>query len=456
MPKNKTTPNAFYFFMLDRRAAYQANGAKFPNGLKDVAEIAGQEWAVLPKAQRKKYEDMAKEEKERLKKDTSRKFTNLHNSFNYLEKTRNEKEETKKLINDTIEKTVASLCVTKRIATFKFYLIHINYFYKDGSECYHPAEIAVSEFSLTEGVTNVFHTIIGQIKIAIGFRLDVVNRTNEVHHIPADNNKGEESFEVVWRNVKEILRGGRNAHGGSYPPMYTMPDNISLNTSMACVRNVVQMLAETSGDNADDFPVFPLEKLFYELKYGCAKFAGEADDPRSYYPSVPFACSRLENDIFNLTEEIACSLHIEKEQVANCSKSFVQRWAYIICDQCCAYLDIEVVPGKHVPSNSAVDSLAKFKERQRVKKAEEAAAKAAQKPFTMVDQSGKVVKSFAPVELEHRPVAKPTVQPTFVRPTALNQCFNCDFPETPIGRGANPRTQRRCAVGFKKSSPRMS
>lgn len=63
-----------------------------------------------------------------------------------------------------------------------------------------------------------------------------------------------------------------------------------------------------SGDNPDDFQVFPLEKLFYELKYGCATVAGAAKDIRNYYPSVPFACSRLENDTFNYTEEIACAV----------------------------------------------------------------------------------------------------------------------------------------------------
>ncbi|XP_054264582.1 protein maelstrom homolog [Macrosteles quadrilineatus] len=460
MPKKKTPANAFYFFMLDRKAAYEKNGERFPNGLKDVSEVAGPEWAVLPASQKKKYEEMAKKEKERQKGDTARKYTNLHNSFDYLQKTQQELEEQKRQINENIEKTVRSICSTRKVPTFKFYFIHINYFCISDGQVYHPAEIAVSEFCLAEGVTNIYHTIIGQKQIPMGYRLDAMTRSDEVHHIPLEGEEGEKSIYVVWDNVKAVLERGRSAHGGSYPPMYTMPDNVSLNTSISCVTNVVRMMAEASGDNPDDFQVFPLEKLFYELKYGCATVAGAAKDIRNYYPSVPFACSRLENDTFNYTEEIACAFHIEIEQVVNCSKSFVQRWAYIICDQCCAYLDISVVPGKHVPSNSAVESLDKFKERQRVRAAEEAAAaavKAAQKPFTMV--SGNTVQSFAPVEVEQQPVAKPTVQPSLqrpmTRPSSQNFNLDSDFPVGLVsrGRGRAPGVSRGAPPGGSQSAP---
>lgn len=36
-----------------------------------------------------------------------------------------------------------------------------------------------------------------------------------------------------------------------------------------------------------------------------------------------------------------------EEKYQNCSLSVVQRYVYIICDHCCYYLNIGIIPGKH-------------------------------------------------------------------------------------------------------------
>lgn len=45
-PKKKQPRNAFYFFMVERKGHYERNGERFPNGLKDVAELVDTEWKV--------------------------------------------------------------------------------------------------------------------------------------------------------------------------------------------------------------------------------------------------------------------------------------------------------------------------------------------------------------------------------------------------------------------------
>lgn len=45
--------------------------------------------------------------------------------------------------------------------------------------------------------------------------------------------------------------------------------------------------------------------------------------------------------IFEVHEELAAQNH--------CSKSIVTRMAYIICDNCCNDLNIELIPGRHIP-----------------------------------------------------------------------------------------------------------
>lgn len=45
----------------------------------------------------------------------------------------------------------------EELKVHNFYLIHVNYFCKTDHNEYFPAELAISEFSLLNGVQKVFH-----------------------------------------------------------------------------------------------------------------------------------------------------------------------------------------------------------------------------------------------------------------------------------------------------------
>lgn len=64
----------------------------------------------------------------------------------------------------------------------------------------------------------------------------------------------------------------------------------------------------------------------------------------------------LERDVYEYAINVSCEVHEELAVQNNCSKSIVTRMAYIICDHCCADLNIELRPGKHVPFNARVSS----------------------------------------------------------------------------------------------------
>jgi len=463
MPKKKTPVNAFYFFMLERKAQFEKNGHKFPNGLKDVAEEVGPEWQVLPAASKKKYEDMAKEEKARQKGDTARKYTNQHNSFDYWDRTTKEETDAKNKMYEDIQQTITLLCTAGKIAEHKFYLIHANYFCITEGETFHPAELAVTEFSLAEGVGQTYHTIINSGRIPLGYRHDAMLKSETVHRIPLEPKDGETRFHTIWNNVKDILEGGRSQHGGNYPPMYTMPDNVNLNTSMSCVKNVVRYLCESVDDNPEDFKIYAIEKLFYELQTNCVKFSEYEERMPGHtasWPSVPYACSKLEEDTYNYTSHIACSFHLNEDHVVNCSKSFVQRWAFLICDECCQYLKIPLVPGKHVPLKSDVGAKTRFEERELERGT---SAKAAPKSFTFIDHNaGGKAKVFAPVELQRPPLAHPTVQSSLARtapkPAGQSSVYapidtsEASFPSIPLGRGRGVRYQRGVGRGSEPPS----
>jgi hypothetical protein len=56
---------------------------------------------------------------------------------------------------------------------------------------------------------------------------------------------------------------------------------------------------------------------------------------------------KLINDTLEFTEGISCDFHEELEAMRYCSLSRVQRWSFLIMNECCGRLAIEIIPGKH-------------------------------------------------------------------------------------------------------------
>uniref|UniRef100_A0A1B6J7Z9 HMG box domain-containing protein n=1 Tax=Homalodisca liturata TaxID=320908 RepID=A0A1B6J7Z9_9HEMI len=441
MPKKKTPRNAFYFFMLDYKARCERNGERFPNGLRDVQLEAGPEWNVLPANEKKKYEDMAKEEKARLKGDSSNKLTCWHTPYKVVDDEKDEEERFKNEMNSYIENTVSSLASKKLLAEHKFYLVHVNYFCITEGECYHPAELAVSEFSLAEGIIDVYSTIISPGNIPLGYRHNAMQNAENSHKIPIDDNGGEKNFYNILIAVKNILQRGRASNGGMYPPMYTMPDNVSLNTSISAVRSVMKNLLSSDTEDYDEnmFKIYSLEKLFLELRQACKKLSeSEEDDAEAAIPAMSIARTELEKDVFNFIPNIACPFHYDEEAVEYCSKSYVQRWVYLICDHCCGPLDITIVQGKHIPLNADVNF-------QKKKLEEKKETEVCSKPITWVDHSKVSASASTWVPREQAPLPRPQRQSNTAQLLSKSNEFGYsseDFPSIPLGRGRGRGTPR--------------
>ncbi|KAG8243386.1 hypothetical protein J6590_046435 [Homalodisca vitripennis] len=342
---------------------------------------------------------MAKEEKARLKGDSSNKLTCWLTPYKVVDDEKDEEERFKNEMNSYIENTVSSLASKKLLAEHKFYLVHVNYFCKTEGECFHPAELAVSEFSLAEGIIDVystiispgtpenieavqnlieenrhitlfeiveelimssrsvciresqvhrlevsqwfFHNIMGVMKlkfqvkgeygvekgkdvvisrkgnIPLGYRHDAMQNAEKSHKIPIDDNGGEKNFYNILIAVKNILQRGRASNGGMYPPMYTMPDNVSLNTSISAVRSVMKNLLSSDTEDYDEnmFKIYSLEKLFLELRQACKKLSeSEEDDAEAAIPAMSIARTELEKDVFNFIPNIACPCTVDASQ----------------------------------------------------------------------------------------------------------------------------------------------
>lgn len=95
MPK-KPPPNGYYFFMKDYKAREERLGRRFPNGMKDVAELASDEWKSLSQEEKDNYNRIAKEHRNdprpNIPKKLESKFNSAGISFAQLERERLAKE----------------------------------------------------------------------------------------------------------------------------------------------------------------------------------------------------------------------------------------------------------------------------------------------------------------------------------------------------------------------------
>jgi hypothetical protein len=55
----------------------------------------------------------------------------------------------------------------------------------------------------------------------------------------------------------------------------------------------------------------------------------------------------MSNNALEFMEGISCNFHKQIEAMRHCSLSYVQRWSFLIMDECCGPLAIEFIPGKH-------------------------------------------------------------------------------------------------------------
>ncbi|PSN48553.1 hypothetical protein C0J52_05910 [Blattella germanica] len=337
--KKKRQPrNAFYFFMVDYKKQQEDKGVKFPGGMKDVAEKAAPLWKNMAISDRWQYEEAARVEKQRDKLDLENKFTTQGKSYAQVEREHAEAREREFKMIQEIESTVR-LLDKERLSSFPFHIIHLNYFCKQENGMYTPCEIALARFNLQEGIDKTYHTLIDPGDIPLGYKFEASTISKETHQIPVppDQYGGERDYYKIFTSVKGFVSENKDVR-----PLYTH------DTRIDAVRNVLERLQEDLPETVD-FRVYPLTKLFFELRNASASLSF---DGAVGFPAFSLAERELDRDVFNFEKGISCDFHEKTDATPHCSLSCVKRWAYLIMDYCCKDLDIKLVAGSHCPEHA--------------------------------------------------------------------------------------------------------
>ena len=235
-----------------------------------------------------------------------------------------------------------------------FNLITFNYFSKS-INCYTPAEIGLSKFNLSEGITKQFHQFINPQQLPLGMAYTAKDYSETTHKIvPPPNCIGEVFSHKLYEHIIEFLTSN-DGGAGKVPPLYTF------NTHVPIVKSIMQQLCEISNKDFKLFKIYPLCELFFRLKSQTAQFNARDN---SLFNSIFLARALLERDIYDYISNISCDYHEELDCSKYCSLSMVTRWSYFIMNHCSSDLNIELIEGKHIPHNQRTISVQKNNENE--------------------------------------------------------------------------------------------
>ncbi|XP_076756498.1 protein maelstrom 2 [Xylocopa sonorina] len=336
MSKKVKGRNAFYFFMVDW-CQKQKNGKK---SLKEAAvdPKCNEEWRNMTPQQKGIYEARAKDSKVKSQKTAGLK-TAIGESMKDVEAREREEKEFEELMHQYIESVVLMGKRHNSLEKLKFMFIHVNwYFGRDvGINTYEfcPAEFALAEFSLKDGIVNVYHEIL-KVTIPLGWRADAIEFSQQTHQIPIELAEGQSDFQLMYSKFINILE--TNKTGNKFPPLFTIKE------MTPAVESLLIKMTKAGNGSIEDFVVYSIEALFGELRNAAVQ---DVDDQ-----SIPLVIAENEfkKDKFSSVRDLECDFHKNIDGTSlYCSKAVVRRWGFTICDYCCEYVGITPINDIHCP-----------------------------------------------------------------------------------------------------------
>ncbi|EGI60391.1 Protein maelstrom 2 [Acromyrmex echinatior] len=307
MPKNRSR-NAFFFFMADWKKREEAQGRAFPNGFKDVQQDpeCNAEWQSLTKQEKGRFEAMAKNDKIASQISDKDKKTSFGESLIMLQQKEKEEHMFIKNMQENIKVIIDSA-------------VNLNF------------------FSLKNGIEDVHHTIVSA-KIPLGYRREALEISQNSHKIPVEYEGGEIDFAVMYDKLANFLESRKIVD--QYPYLYTK----KAFTQVA--QSLIARLCNAAQQDKEQFKIYELESLFIHLANELFKKREDRD-----MDLIPvYAHKMFENYTYRFDKGFECHFHKYVDGGPEyCSKSVLQQWAWTLCDEFCAPLNIEMQPGIHQP-----------------------------------------------------------------------------------------------------------
>ncbi|XP_044253893.1 protein maelstrom 1 [Tribolium madens] len=333
-PKKNKKPsrNGFWEFVLDCRN-------KHPNktNMQEIQEYAARKWTSMSAEEKHPYEERASRARDM---HSSARYTTDGVDIEVVERKEQEKANKKQEMKDDITRTLKAANFAMNLDEKIFLIIHVNHLtYYPSEDKYFICELAVAAVSLKSGIEDVFHRIVKPGKLPLGFYGGALNHSKETHQLleivqdePYENNTHEVFTELTYFLKKWT---------GKENQFIVYADEKTHEMTTRVIGNFCQEF-----NYSGEIKVYNSQFLFFALRNAVAG--------RTIWPTETYSITELEKDIYSYTPDISCDFHEMSDISVYCSKSIVTRYCYTLCDHCCADLNIQLVPGFHVPKNSRI------------------------------------------------------------------------------------------------------
>lgn len=164
--------------------------------------------------------------------------------------------------------------------------------------------------------------------------------------------EGEKNYNRIYREILNVL---------DTPPERTFekdnpkrPFVFTREQDMEMIESILDQLSDKQW--RETFDVFHLELFFNRLKNKVETNLGR--DPIRITVSNVF----IEQDRYDATPGISCDFHEKEDATRHCSLSYVRRWYFLFADHICEKIGVKLEPGRHLPSNVALDPPVPFED----------------------------------------------------------------------------------------------
>lgn len=162
---------------------------------------------------------------------------------------------------------------------------------------YIPAEFAVIEFSLSDGVKRVYHQIVN-IKVETGYTREALEHSDMTHKLSFDAPEGEACYEAMYNKLMDFMKPSKES-SGKLPPLYTMK---KMKTIVPCL---LERMTKAVNQDTDMFEV-------YSLEYLLGVFMLHLNEKLPECTNVAIlAEAHLEKEAFTWTPNIECSVSLQ-------------------------------------------------------------------------------------------------------------------------------------------------
>lgn len=270
-----------------------------------------------------------------------KKYTSQGLSFDELDRKQKEEHQKIKIMELTIETMLQNVIDAGNLEKHLFYFISISYYVQTINGDIFPAELAMSKFSLRDGVIDTLHITINPGKLPVGMASEAMDRAAKTHQFPLPPDiDGERDYAVI---LEDMLKFTGSRYEKVIPPLFVDPG--MKDEDYDATKLTFEKIISEAGKDQMLFRLYPVEQLVFRLHKKCL----DGRSSEKPFISTFLAKDQMQRDPF-MYSDLGCEFHRTKDISYHCCLSKVKRLGFQISRYC---LDkrFPTIAGQHYPND---------------------------------------------------------------------------------------------------------